>query len=203
MKTRTEQLFDEMKECKKRIDIDPLTIHRNSRPGFVADQRVKRDRYDKLRGDYTDYLKSHCVALFLDGNSEDQTRFADIAHEELNVIAVNGSHVYDRLTEGLFFSIGKTQQYTATQHARLIQEIRLLMADLGIEGLFNMPAETGFLRVVKTEAECRDHVRELVRDTSGDRLNVTYLSQEITDQGIEGENSGEIIPVIVTGTSPI
>lgn len=194
-----ESLMKEYKECQDVLDqnLEGLSPFNQSMKMRQADCR---DRVQIIEREYMAVLKERAFTIFLEGKPEDQIVWAKIATDEANVMCLSADSFYKKLAEHVEPTLGDRRTFGTSQLATLIRALGEIGRDVGAR---QVPTPQIFeTHHLKGEAAVVNYLREIVRASSGDSLNLLWIEKEILMEGLKIKYSRSVVPVIVLQATP-
>lgn len=143
-------------------------------------------------------VPSRLVGVYASGDAAKITEAAAFLVENGGIV-VDASKFYNEIAEYIEPSYGD-RVFRTTQYLRLTSALRSAVADIGLDKKTEpVYAET----ICETQAQTVDHVRNLIRNVSGDEINLALLKKAIIDAVVERELTAKRIPALVlNATTP-
>lgn len=189
-----ETIIKDIEENTKMANTNLDAVKYNVRSAHEIGIRQAKDRLVDLRNEYKSKILTNIVGFFLFGDPVKVKKFSDISTADSGTIAVDAHEMYKYLAGEIAPSMGSLREFNVDQMSRLLNDIRNLAIDLGVqEQSIPAPVAKGVV-TLKTQEELVDHVRTLIRSSIGDWLNNLYISTRLWEKALAAKYT---VPVLV------
>ena len=170
-------------------------VPRNVRAGRESQKRDAAANLELVRDRYAAALRKATFGIAVVGPGTEE--FVKIAKEEAEVLVVDGTELYRRITDRVAPSMGTNRDFGVSQYSAVITELRAIAQELN---LFSMPSPKWTEPVAVGDDEgLLKYITAMVDSGVGLDLAALYISQQILTAGLAAGADKTTVPVLVTG----
>lgn len=195
------QLVKQLADTRKLANTDLEAVHRNVRPSMTMMVNDAKDRLEKLKHEYSQYLRSNTLGLFLFGDPSRVNKFFEIAAEEAGMNLIQGDTLYQRIADRVEPSLGMSREFGPTQMQMMIQELDDIAKEMGIRRM-DKP-RLAELSATPDRISLVAYIRKLTRAVLDDELLRLFLDRRINEMAIDQQFAGKSFPLCVVGLDPV
>lgn len=197
----TEDILKELQITKKLAETDLDLVKPNVRSGHEMAKRDAADRLPRLFREYVEVLFKGARALFPNGSPKNVEKYVQVARAEggVGVVTVDGGELYKKIAWEIEPSIGQSRDFGVTQLQLLMALVKQISYDVSFKD--PVPPVLNELRACTTFDDLVDYVRERIEAAMSDNLLVAFTQFKVADAACAAGFDGNILPVVVTGTS--
>jgi hypothetical protein len=195
MKRTIEVILNDLKAALQAANIDLDGVPARSLPSFEMSKRQATDDAVVLKKEYVTRIMGISRAFVTTGDPQKALEYAAVAAREGATITVDAQELYKKIADRVEPSLGSTREFTVNQLFLLHRALEVMAAELGLSDL--SAPRLRELRVCATAADTTAYIRELVRGSCGDVLNLTYLQSVIGDRALEMDFKGQLLPIVL------
>jgi hypothetical protein len=188
-----EEVLTDIKTYTEVANKDLGAISMAMQAGWQCAVREAKDKLVELRKEYDSAVSSRTVGLFVSGPEDKLEELGKLVKNE-NGLTVNVSLMYEKIADRIWPSIGRTMMFGMQQFTILMDTLRQISIDLDVQDVKPM----GYKEVcIQTKDDLVSHVRTLVREAVGDKLNAKLIKQTILNHCLNQQTAAKYILVLL------
>jgi hypothetical protein len=195
------QISDEIDQLKPMANLVMDTVPYQNRTGFESVKNQAISRIAQLEEDFAKLVKDNAVYVFLEGNPQLISDFANEAHEQFDALTIDASAWDQKVGGGWWKANGEKSGTIDTVHTiQLLDELRHTMVDLKMTEVEtpNVPRNIS----LNSEKECVDTVKEITTVQCGADFRFALLQHEAVKSARDNRWAGDTgQPILFTVTN--
>ncbi len=188
--SKLEDALKKLQETELTANLDINTVDWKQRAGWGM--RINAAKYD-LKAVTADYQKALGEQIrkkvFMAGSDEAISQFVAIVGDgDVGGLSIDASAFYRKLADRTSPTLGTRGEFSVTQWKIIDSVLKSMQDELGKQHkVMHMTAEIG--TVITSYDQLLNFIREGIRKTNGDKLNIIMINQRITKQAIAIEQT--------------
>lgn len=188
--SKLEDALAKLHETEKTANLDINTIDWKIRAGWGM--RINAAKFD-LNAVTADYQKALGEAIkkkvFMSGSDDAIAKFISIVGDgDVDGLSVDASAFYRKLADRVGPTLGTRGEFQVTQWKIIDNVLRSMQDELGKQHkVKHMTADIG--TVISSHEQLVGFIRDGMRKSNGDKLNIIMINQRITKQAIAIEQT--------------
>lgn len=194
--TELENILNELNTVFTAASVDLDAVPNKTRAGWEANKREAQVKLPSMRLQYKNAFNKAAYNIAVFGQA--RNTFAELAADEGGGVFVDVDAVYNRLTDTVENTMGKSREFTPSCLMTMLLEMQQIGMELGVT-MMDTPNFTG-APYCNSRQDTYNVVRQYIESKFNTALQKLYVENTAINTAIREGAAGTVVPVILTGS---
>lgn len=196
-KSNLENYLKQIEDLEPLANLETENWDLRTRASIEATKRESKEKLDELSDKYLQTVVESGKAVFFSSGTLQEAQEYATSH---GGVCVDASALYTVCAESVERSLGPSREYGGLQQVNLLNSLAYACKWVGLNSFQTLPP-LGEVKYLQTFEDVFAHVKNIVRNSIGDELNVLHLKKAIRHKTLLAKVASEEPLVVFWGTN--